>query len=241
MTRDDNMARPVFIFLVLALPYWLAGCACITPEPSVKVPDANEIRPLKAARPATEGSLWVENSHSMMFLDNRARGVGDTLIVKVVQNSSAESKAGTNSSRDSSIDASMTNLFGAPASLGLSNVYGKGRPFNLGVNASMVTDFKGAGSTTRGQTIDSTMTVLVVEVQPNGNLTVAGKRESSVNREKEIMVVSGIVRPEDIGPDNSILSTQIADARIVYSGSGVVSDKQGPGWLTRILDNVWPF
>lgn len=219
----------------------LSGCAYLTPEPAVHVPSTAEMNSANQPRHLSEGSLWVETNHSAMFLDNRARGVGDTLVVNVVQTSTAESKAGTSTGRDSSVNASMTNIFGMPASMGLSNLWGKGRPFDLGVNAGMTSDFKGTGSTTRGQTISSTMTALVVDVQPNGNLMIAGKRESSVNREREIMVVSGIVRPEDIGPDNSIMSTQIADARIVYSGAGVVSDKQGPGWLTRILDNVWPF
>jgi flagellar L-ring protein precursor FlgH len=78
-------------------------------------------------------------------------------------------------------------------------------------------------------------------VLPNGNVTIYGKREMKVNNELQRITVSGIIRPEDIGADNRVKSTYLADARIEYSGEGVIADKQSPGWGIRILDKVWPF
>jgi flagellar L-ring protein precursor FlgH len=80
----------------------------------------------------------------------------------------------------------------------------------------------------------------VVEVLPSGNLRIRGQREVKVNREKQTVFLEGVIRPEDISPFNSVVSTQIADARIKYTGRGVLGDVQGPGWLSRIMDWIWP-
>jgi flagellar L-ring protein precursor FlgH len=81
----------------------------------------------------------------------------------------------------------------------------------------------------------------VTKVLPNGNLMLYGRREMKVNNEVQYIVVSGIVRPQDIDPSNRVKSTFVADARIEYYGEGVLADKQRPGWGTRVLDQVWPF
>ena len=82
---------------------------------------------------------------------------------------------------------------------------------------------------------------MVREVFPNGNLYIEGKKEIIINNERQYIILSGVIRPEDIQTDNSITSDLIADARIEYSGRGVLADKQRPGWAGRILDYVWPF
>jgi flagellar L-ring protein precursor FlgH len=109
----------------------------------------------------------------------------------------------------------------------------------IGVNTT--NDFSGSGETTRTGSLSATITARIVDVLPNGNLAVEGKRELYVNNEKKEILVQGIVRTKDIAYDNSILSTQIADAKIIYTGIGVVGEKQTPGWLARVLDTVWPF
>lgn len=85
------------------------------------------------------------------------------------------------------------------------------------------------------------ITVRVVQVLSNGNLFIQGTREVTVNNETQHIILSGTIRPSDISPDNSIISSYIGDAKIQYTGSGVLSDKQRVGWLTRIIDYVWPF
>ena len=109
------------------------------------------------------------------------------------------------------------------------------------IGASTKNDFSGSGETTRTGSLSATITARIVDVLPNGNLAVEGKRELYVNNEKKEILVQGIVRQKDIAYDNSILSTQIADAKIIYTGIGVVGEKQSPGWLARIVDIVWPF
>jgi flagellar L-ring protein precursor FlgH len=76
---------------------------------------------------------------------------------------------------------------------------------------------------------------------PNGNLKIVGTREVMVNNENQLIILSGIIRPRDISDENVITSTFISDAKIAYSGSGIVDDRQRPGWLANLLNNVWPF
>jgi flagellar L-ring protein precursor FlgH len=85
------------------------------------------------------------------------------------------------------------------------------------------------------------MTALVTQVLPNGNMVLVGSREVLINNENQIIQLSGVVRPRDIDADNLVLSTYLADARISYSGTGIINDRQKPGWLTKIMMTVWPF
>jgi flagellar L-ring protein precursor FlgH len=89
--------------------------------------------------------------------------------------------------------------------------------------------------------LQAQLTARVVRVLENGNLLIEGRRQLTLNAEDEFIVITGIIRPEDISASNSVSSSNIADARILYTGSGVVTDKQHPGWLTRVLDWGWPF
>jgi flagellar L-ring protein precursor FlgH len=87
----------------------------------------------------------------------------------------------------------------------------------------------------------ASITARVMDVTPEGNLYIRGTREVKVNNETQYITLTGMIRPEDISPDNTILSSYIADAKIAYAGSGSVSDKQRPGWLMRAVDFIWPF
>jgi flagellar L-ring protein precursor FlgH len=113
-------------------------------------------------------------------------------------------------------------------------------PANL-IKANTKNNFDGSGETTRSGTITATIAAKVVEVLPNGNIAIEGKREIYVNHEKKEILLQGVVRPRDVGKDNTILSTQVADAKMIITGIGVIGEKQRPGWLARVLDGVWPF
>jgi len=137
---------------------------------------------------------------------------------------------------------------GADVNLGIPNFLGlETNKYPSSINpASMVkatvkNDFSGDGSTTRDGSIKATISAKVVEVMPNGNLAIEGKREISLNKERKEILFQGIVRPKDIAANNSVLSTQVADAKVILTGVGVIGEKQSPGWLARIFDVVWPF
>jgi flagellar L-ring protein precursor FlgH len=109
------------------------------------------------------------------------------------------------------------------------------------LNANTSSKYDGSGSTTRTENLNATITARVIDVLSNGNLLIEGQRNIMVNHEDQIIVLEGTVRPQDISTDNIVNSAQIADARITYSGKGIVSDRQSPGWLMNIIDKVWPF
>jgi flagellar L-ring protein FlgH len=183
------------------------------------------------------GSLWPANYNgNLYFGDHRAGGMGDLITVKIVEISAASEKATTDTGRKSDIDAGISRFFAYPGANPSQNV----DPAHL-ITANSTNSFAGTGETTRTGTVTATIAAKVVEVFPNGNLAVEGKREIYVNNEKKEILLQGIVRPKDIASDNSVLSTQVADAKIMLTGIGVVGEKQRPGWLTRIFDGAWPF
>lgn len=177
---------------------------------------------------STPGSLWREDRPSKdLFRDQRALRKGDLVVVRVEERADARRGASTDLSRDGSMQAKVDEF--------LSMVSGKE------IKAGMGTSFSGSGQTSRTERLEATVPAIVIDVLPNGNLFVEGRRVVLVNMEEHHFYISGVVRPFDVGPDNSIPSSLIADAEIEFSGRGVVSDKQRPGWLHRGMDYVSPF
>ncbi len=109
------------------------------------------------------------------------------------------------------------------------------------IKAGLGMSFDGKGSSDRDGHVKAYVSAMVVKVLPNENLFIQGKREIKVNNETQYIALSGIIRPEDISPNNEIPSSYVANAKITYSGIGPLADKQRPGWLGRIVDYVWPF
>ncbi len=187
-----------------------------------------------------EGSLWQENGHLCeLFMNPKARRIGDIITISIVESSSASNAADTNTSRTSSISASLTNLLGLENSVQIPRSNGF-TPFGS-VTGSTSNSFKGAGTTNRSGELAASITARVTKVFPNGNLKIFGKREITINNEQQYIALAGIIRSRDISPNNVILSTYISDAKIIYTGTGIIDDRQNPGWATRIFDAVWPF
>lgn len=225
---------------ILAIAVLTMASGCATPKPQ-KI-DTSRIPQPNITRPATPGSIWPgETSRNILFQDLRARNIGDMVTIDVSEKTSAIKEATTSTSRSSTHDASITKLLGLPLNFGMKNFLNQGNPFSPEVEATYDADFDGAGKTKRSGELNAVITARVVEVLPNGNLVIEGKKDTIVNNELQYVVLSGIVRPEDINENNIVSSTLLSDARIEYSGRGVVADEQSPGWLRRILDNVWPF
>ena len=109
------------------------------------------------------------------------------------------------------------------------------------LSTTSVSDLSATGKTKRENYVTTSMAARVLRVLPGGLLQIEGAREIRVNEETEYMVVRGMIRSKDVDAENSVYSTQIADASIEYYGRGVLADKQKPGWFTRLMDNIWPF
>ncbi len=244
-----NITQKILIILCLTI----SGCTGIKPQkqniarvstPSVQM--MNFDRELVKKDPESMSGIWSETGSRDFFQDLRAYKVGDLVTINIVETSSASKSASTQTGRSSSIDAGIDNLLGWEGriknltSFGKSDVRGAYNNSNM-LKGSLSNSFDGKGSTSRGDSMTASITARVIDVKPNGNLAIEGTREIRVNSETQIIVLSGIIRPVDISPDNTILSSYIGDAKIEYLGTGAISDKQRPGWLTRAADFVWPF
>lgn len=215
----------------------LAACAP-TQTPIIAIQEPLE--EIHAAEPVHQeaGSLWQESNRSM-FSDRKARDVGDIVTVIISETASASKQASTSTARNSSISAAIPNLFG----LENGSAFTGDKPIDLNslVSADFGNGFDGSGSTTRKEDLKAYLTTQVVGRYPNGQLKIRGGKEVMVNSEVQIIYLTGIIRPVDITAANTVSSAKILNARISYTGKGAISDKQKPGWGTRILDNVWPF
>jgi flagellar L-ring protein precursor FlgH len=195
------------------------------------------------------GSLYeARSSFNSFFIDTKARQMGDIVTVKISESSKATNSADTKTGRASSLEAGIDTLFGTeewyrdevldriPSKLPKPDPFG-----NPSVKGSMTSDFDGSGSTSRSGDLSAFITCRVTQVMPNGNLKIVGSREVLVNHETQMIILSGVIRPRDIDDENIILSTFVSDAKIAYSGSGIVNDRQRPGWLANLINSVWPF
>jgi flagellar L-ring protein FlgH len=223
----------------LALLFLLAGCGTsrMAARPLPAGTSQSNARPVIAPVKPEEGSLWTETADASLYTELRARRVGDIVTVRIVEDPKAELKADTKTSRSSSIKARLEFL-GYMDALSAKNP--RLDPDDL-MNASLQSQHDGKGSSNREGSVKAYVSAVVEQVLPNGYLFVRGKREIRVNHEKQYILLSGMIRPEDINARNEIASTYVADAEIVYAGVGPVSDKQKPGWMGRIIDHVWPF
>ncbi|GAB7078995.1 flagellar basal body L-ring protein FlgH [Megalodesulfovibrio paquesii] len=228
----------------------LMATGCVTSKnqvesmPTLTPPPAEDMDPQTAGNP---GSLFNPGDAQYLFSDNRARRIGDIVLVNITESSTSKLEAKTDSSKDSSKDMSVENAFGA-TTVGVGKLLGFD-PLKLSGDTGTspllkyadASELKADGSTERNADVSATVAARVVKILPGGLMQIEGAREVRINEETQIMVVRGLVRPRDIGSDNSVYSTHIADAKIEYYGKGVLADKQKSGWLTRLLDNTWPF
>lgn len=190
-----------------------------------QIPEPAAVDPEPPRPSFTEGSLWPgEEVHGTLFADNKAARAGDIITVHLVENTTASNKASTIKERQQKNDIKISTG-DIPTEIGLA---GGSR-------------FRGGGDTSRSEKLVSTVSVMVVEVLPNGNLQVDGRRKIRINNADQYVRVKGFVRREDINYDNSVLSTKIANAEITYDGVGDLDKQQKSGWMGRALDAIWPF
>lgn len=233
--RHLTSAGPLAMALCVLL-VGLSGCAT-EPMEVVVIPEPLEAPVVKQPQSQSPGSLWTGNEGNWLA-DIKARNVGDIVTVIIEEEASASKEATTDTDRDSSMTAGIPKLFGFETVLEESN---RNLDMSSLVEANFSNGFSGSGSTTRSENLVATLTTQVIEVYPNGNLKIRGGKQVTVNNESQIIYLTGIIRSYDISAANTVDSGNVLNAQIAYTGKGVISDKQKPGWLMRVLDNTWPF
>jgi len=209
--------------------------ACAQQMTEVRTPSFDEQLPGPQAD-YSRGSLWQTDSRSLVE-DHKARRRGDTITILIVESASASKQASTDTSRSSSVNAGVPNLFGLEKSTTVTNAVDLSKL----INASYDSKFAGSGATSRKEDLTATMSAKVMDVLPNGNFLIEGRRNVKVNNEDQSIKIEGTVRPRDIAANNTISSSLIADAKITYTGKGIISDQQSPGWFLSLLSKIWPF
>lgn len=231
----DLKRRWVVAALLLAVGVSGCGMTRASARPPVPISVMRPVPPESLV--PRKGSIWQTSDRNTLFLDNKARNVGDIVTVRIIENSNAkkEAKTGLNRSGNNALGlvgglaGDLQNVLGVPTAL-------RGDGDVLGVRNT--NDFKGDAKTERNSVLKAIVSCVVTEILPNGNLRVEGRQDITVNNENQFILISGVIRPEDITPQNEVASSQMADARIEYSGEGDVNDQQGPSWLGRIFSTI---
>lgn len=218
--------------LLLSLLAVTTLSACVTSTPSTMVHQPMTIRPeTRHDVYATQGAIYNSGGSRPLFEDRRARYIGDTITINIVENTTASKNSETAAARNSSVNVTTPLIAGLP----FKTLQG------VGLNAGNQTDFSGSGSNTSANAFRSTITCTVIEVLPNGNLLVSGEKQIGLKEGEEFVRFSGVVNPLVINSQNTVNSTQVADARLEFKGNGFVDSAQVMGWLGRFFLSVLPF
>jgi flagellar L-ring protein FlgH len=213
----------------------LSGCmASNQPKPGDPY-YAPTISATQALPQRTDGSLYQDSYGLSLFGDRKAHFVGDIITITLSESTVSKKSANVSVKKD---DSQVFNS-GAGTLLGTDPKLGK---FNLGTNIAQNRKFGGNSGADQSNSLQGNITVTVAEIMPNGNLMVRGEKWITLNSGDEFIRISGIVRPDDVAPDNTIVSTRLANAKISYSGTGSLAESQNMGWLAKFFNSsIWPF
>ena len=209
----------------------LAGCQTLNAPPKVDVAEPTSALPVAQPAPTVNnGAIFQGTQYRPLFEDHRARLVGDTITVQIVEKVSATQKSTSSIDKSGKLSAGVTALpFVSSNSFGRASVAG---------TSSNSLDNK--GSTENSNDFSGTITATVTGVLPNGHLLVAGEKQIGVNHNVDVLRVAGPVDPRAIQPGNTVASAQIANVRIEQRGRGAQAEANGIGWLARFFLNVLP-
>lgn len=213
---------------------WLLS-ACSAPQTVRVLPDDPDFAPILPEHEedsiVPSGSLFKANYVNNIYSDSKAHRVGDIISVVLSESTQAQKNAKTELKKENSATLSpITGFGGVPINF-------KGDSVQFGLDQD--SDFKGDSKSNQGNSLSGNVSVHVLRVLPNGNLMIRGEKWMTLNTGDEYIRLTGIIRPQDISSNNTILSQKIANARIQYSGTGTFADVQEQGWLTKFFNSTW--
>jgi flagellar L-ring protein precursor FlgH len=182
-------------------------------------------------------SLWQTGQSRAIVSDKRAFSVGDILSIAVQENSTASKDNSTKTARQSAVDASIATFLYSPSSSGLLTKGGKLPAMSF----SGKQNFEGSGKINNSEQIVARIAVQVIDVLPNMNMVVEGRRMTAFSGETQEIILRGVVRPADITANNMVYSYNVADATIRFNSKGTVTDNTRKGWFTKIWEKISPF
>lgn len=218
---------------IIATSFVLTGCVQKQVKPNN--PEYAPVMPQSLTQPKpVNGSIYNSATSINLYGDGRAHRVGDILTIMLEESTSSQKSAKTELDKSGSASLQQATALGEPIT-----AFGKPVSFTL---PSSTTEFDGEGKSDMSNNLSGNITVTVHDVMPNGVLIVKGEKWLTLNQGDEYIRISGMVRPQDIGSDNTVVSTKLADARIAYSGTGAVHDTNVMGWMSRFfIGALMPF
>ncbi|MFN3375292.1 MAG: flagellar basal body L-ring protein FlgH [Burkholderiaceae bacterium] len=227
------LQRPARAAAALAAAVLASGCATMSPPPPVDMPATTPPQLTVVPRPVPthNGSLFHAASYRPSFEDQRARLIGDTVTVQIVEKITASQKSSSSVDRTSEVSGGISALPFVGTALSSKT--------KLGANSSNT--FAGKGGTESANTFQGTITTTVVDVLPNGHLVITGEKQIGVNQNVDVLRFAGTVDPRSLQPGSIVNSTQVANVRVMSRGRGAQNEAQAMGWLGRFFNTITPF
>jgi len=230
------MRHPTLLLACLCATVLTAGCGSLQHAKKTDKKDDDSAlswaqEPVPAA---TNGSIYQAGRDVTLFQNPIARHVGDIVTIVLSEATNAQKSAVTTTKKSTSDTLPGMSLLGSPVTIHGSSV--------LSANINDASKFDGEGNSAQSNSLTGYVTATVTKVLPNGNLYLKGQKNIWINQGQEMVLISGVIRPIDLAPDNSIPSSKVASARISYGGKGALNDVNAQGWLARFFNSPWtPF
>jgi len=223
------------LLLCLLATVLLAGCGTLAHEKKDKKDDDDGLGwTQEPVAPANNGAIYQVGRDVDLFENPIARHIGDVVTIVLSEATNAQKSATTKTQKSTSDTLPGVSLFGSPVTIHGAQV--------LSGNLNDASKFDGEGNSAQSNSLTGYITATVAKVLPNGNLYIKGEKKIWINQGQENVVLSGVIRPIDLAPDNSIPSSRVANARISYGGKGAINDANTAGWLSRFFNSPWtPF
>ena len=232
MVTHKRCIKSIFLILLVLL-----NACSMTPKKPEPMPGDIEYAPVstQALEPPrrVNGAIYQENYGLSLYGDRKAHRVGDLITIILDERTVSKKSSKTEASKDDTNDFDPPTIFGMTPSAGDVN-------FQMDIDHSR--SFSGEGKSDRSNSLQGNITVSVAEVLPNGLLRVRGEKWMTLNEGDEFIRIRGLIRPEDVTPENTVSSQKLADSRISFGGVGTLANANKQGWLSRFfMGDMWPF
>ncbi len=231
------------LLFFLGLMVSMCGCA-IKPLERPNDPNYAPVQPASLLPPQiNDGSIYRAGFATDLWMDQRARRVGDAITILLSESTTSSKSNSASIKKDTAVTAANPTIMGLSPNFHPNKILSSGDSgVTLENKVDSASDFSGAADAGQKNSLKGQITVTVSEVLPNGLLRVRGEKWLMLSKGEEFIRITGLIRPSDISTTNTVASTQIADARITYSGRGDLADANNPGWLTKFFNGrYWPF
>ncbi|WP_409523843.1 flagellar basal body L-ring protein FlgH [Nitrincola sp. MINF-07-Sa-05] len=226
------MTRVIRSTLMLLAILLLSGCVNSPPKPDNPYYAPVQPQMMQAPKPVN-GAIYNASTSVGLYGDGRGHRVGDIITVNLAERTQSSKSSSTSADKNTSVNVGAPNIGGQDLAL-------FGNPLSASISGGSA--FDGTGSSDMSNRLSGNITLTVHEIYPNGVMLLRGEKWLTLNQGDEYIRVSGLVRPQDINPDNTVDSTRLADARISYSGTGATNDANVMGWVSRFFFSpLWPF